>query len=129
METSEQTRPFEIVMTVPREDSGQPFVSRPLPPGVSGAWSAKSVTISATLTAASASLAVAAIEALVPDLARAEGVRWSVHSPSQAEQADSERALRHFTEVAGRATPEQRARAERAVARITRQSAGQGRLL
>lgn len=67
----EQRRPYEVVVTVPREDGGEPLVPRALPAVVLGCWSATLVTASVTVMAARPSLAVAAAEALVPELTRA----------------------------------------------------------
>lgn len=56
---AEQRRPFEVVVTVPREDSGEPRVPRALPPEVLGCWSADTVMVSATVLASRPSRAVA----------------------------------------------------------------------
>src|SRR6185437_5015935 len=67
----EQPRPYEVVVTVPRQDGGEPLVPRALPPDVLGCWTADRLVISVTVVASRPSTAVAAIEALVPKLARA----------------------------------------------------------
>ena len=72
-ELPEQCRPYEVLLTVPREDKGEPLVPRELPPEVLGCWSADTVTVSATVLASRPSRAVAAVEALVPELAEATG--------------------------------------------------------
>ena len=66
-------RSYEVVLVVPRVDGGEPLVPCALPPQVLGVWSADRVTVSAVLSAARPSGAVAAVEALVPELARAAG--------------------------------------------------------
>jgi hypothetical protein len=70
----EQRRPYEVVLTVAREDGGEPVVPRALPAVVLGCWSATQVVASVTVMAARPSMAVATAEALVPDLAQAVGV-------------------------------------------------------
>jgi hypothetical protein len=74
----EQRRPHEVVVTVPREDGGEPLVPRSLPALVLGCWSAALVTASVTVMAARPSLAVAAAGALMPELARAAGALVTV---------------------------------------------------
>ena len=69
----EQRRPYEVVLTVPRQDGGEPLVQRVLPAVVLGCWSATQVVASVTVLAARPSMAVAAAGALVPDLAQAVG--------------------------------------------------------
>jgi hypothetical protein len=85
-ELPEQCRPYEVLLTVPREDNGEPLVPRELPPEVLGYWSAGTVTVSATVVASRPSRAVAAVEALVPELAEAAGasvtVRGAATKPS-----------------------------------------------
>jgi hypothetical protein len=71
-------RPYEVVLTVPREDGGQPLTPTVLPEGVMGVWSAASVMVSVTVLASRPSSAVAAAEVLVPDLARAPGAEMTV---------------------------------------------------
>jgi hypothetical protein len=68
-----QRRPYEVVVTVPREDGGEPFVPRSSPAVVLGCWNAWLVTASVTVMAARPSLAVAAAEALVLEFAQAAG--------------------------------------------------------
>lgn len=68
-----QCHSYEVLLTVPREDKGEPLVPRELPPEVLGCWSADTVTVSATVAASRPSRAVAAVEALVPELAEAAG--------------------------------------------------------
>jgi hypothetical protein len=63
---------------VPRKDKGAPLVPRELPPEVLGCWSADTVTVSATVLASRPSRAVAAVEALVPELAEATGAAVTV---------------------------------------------------
>jgi hypothetical protein len=77
-ELPEQCRPYDVLLTVPREDKGAPLVPRELPPEVLGCWSADTVTVSATVLASRPSRAVAAVEALVPELAGATGVAVTV---------------------------------------------------
>lgn len=69
-ELAGQRRAFEVVVTVPRGDGGEPLVPRALPPEVMGCWSADQLVASVTLLAARPSGAVAAAEALVPELTR-----------------------------------------------------------
>jgi hypothetical protein len=75
---AEQRRAFEVVVRVPREDSGEPLIPRALPAEVLGCWSATTVTVSATVLASRPSRAVAAVEALVPELAAAAGAAVTV---------------------------------------------------
>jgi hypothetical protein len=70
-ELAEQRRAFEVVVTVPREGDEEPLVPCALPPEVLGYWSADKVIMSAMVRALGHSGAVAAAEALVPELARA----------------------------------------------------------
>jgi hypothetical protein len=63
--------PYKVVTTVPREDGGEPLVPYDLPPEVLACWSADQVTVSATMTASGPSRAVAALDALAPELAGA----------------------------------------------------------
>lgn len=72
-ELAEQKRPFEVVVTVPRADGGEPLVPCKLPAEVLGCWSADQVTVSVTVLASRPSGAVAAAEVLVPELSRAAG--------------------------------------------------------
>jgi hypothetical protein len=72
-ELAGRRRPFEVVVTVPREDGGEPLVPYALPPEVLGCWSASEVSVSAVVLVRSPSTAVAAVEALVPDLDQAAG--------------------------------------------------------
>jgi hypothetical protein len=83
----EQRRPCEVVVTVPREDGGEPLVPRSLPIVVLCCWSATLVTASVTVMAARPSLAVAAAEALVPVLARAAGARVAVKAAGEGNGA------------------------------------------
>ena len=76
----EQRRPYEVVVTVPREDGGEPLVPRSLPAVVFGCWSATQVAASVTVLASRPSMAVAAAEALVPELAQAAGAAVTVKS-------------------------------------------------
>ena len=92
-ELPEQCRPYNVLLTVPREDKGEPLVPRELPSEVLGCWSADTVTVSATVLASRPSRAVAAVEALVPELAEATGAAVTVRdagtSPAgQAAKAD-----------------------------------------
>src|SRR3984957_5027119 len=48
----EQRRPYEVVVTAPREDGGEPLVPRSLPAVVLCCWSATLVTASVTVMAA-----------------------------------------------------------------------------
>jgi hypothetical protein len=79
----EQRRPYEVVLTVPREDGGEPLVPRALPAVVLGCWSATQVVASVTVLAARPSVAVATAEALMPDLAQAAGVVVTVKSAEE----------------------------------------------
>jgi hypothetical protein len=83
-ELPEQRRPFEVVVTAPREDRDEPPVPRALPPQVLGCWSADQVTVSATVLASHPSAAVAAVEALVPELTCAAGVAVTVRAAGPA---------------------------------------------
>ena len=71
-----QRRPYEVLLTVPRDDKGEPLVPRELPPEVLGCWPTD--TVSATVLASRPSRAVAAVEALVPELAGATGAAVTV---------------------------------------------------
>lgn len=68
-----EERPFEVVLTAPPEDGGEPLVPRALPAELLGCWSADRVTVSTTVLASRPSKAVAVVEALVPELAQAAG--------------------------------------------------------
>jgi hypothetical protein len=83
-ELAEQCRAFEVVMTVPREDGGEPFVPHALPHGALGCWSADQVVASVTVLASPPSGAVAAAEALVPELARSAGAVLTVRATETA---------------------------------------------
>ena len=72
-EMAGQRRAFEVVVAVPREDGGEPLVPRALPPEVLGCWSADQVVASVTVLCSGPSRAIAAVEALMPELARAAG--------------------------------------------------------
>lgn len=74
----EQKRPYEVVVTVPCQDGGEPLVPRDLPPEVFGCWQANQLTVSATVIASRPSRAVAAVEALIPELAGATGASVTV---------------------------------------------------
>lgn len=82
-ELPEQCRPYDVLLTAPREDKGEPLVPRELPPEVLACWTAD--TVSATVVASRPSRAVAAVHALVPQLAEATGaavtVRHAVTDP------------------------------------------------
>ena len=69
-ELAAQHRAFEVVVTVPRGDGGEPLVPRALPREVLGCWSADQVTASVTVLAARPSGALAVAEALLPELTR-----------------------------------------------------------
>jgi hypothetical protein len=75
---AEQRRAFEVVVTVPRKDCGEPLIPRALPPEVFGCWSATTVTVPATVVASRPSRAVSAVEALAPELAKATGAAVTV---------------------------------------------------
>jgi hypothetical protein len=77
-ELSVQRRLYEVVLAVPREDVGEPLVPRELPPEVLGCWPADTVIVSATVLTSRPSRAVAAVEALVPELAGATGAAVTV---------------------------------------------------
>jgi hypothetical protein len=79
----ERPRPYEVVLTVPHEDGGEPLVPRALPAVVLGCWSATQVVASVTVLAARPSVAVAAAEVVVPDLAQAAGVIVSVKAAGE----------------------------------------------
>ena len=79
-ELAGQRRAFEVVVTVPRSDGGEPLAPRALPPEVLGCWSADQVVASVTVLAARPSRAVAAVEALVPELARSVGAVVTVRA-------------------------------------------------
>jgi hypothetical protein len=79
-ELADQRRAFEVMVTVPRADGGEPFVPHALPPEVLGCWSADQVVASVTVLTAWPSGAVAAAEALVPELARAAGAVVTVRA-------------------------------------------------
>jgi len=79
-ELAGQRRAFEVVVTVPRGDGSEPLVPRALPPEVLGCWSADQVVASVTVLAARPSGAVAAAEALVPELARSAGAVVTVRA-------------------------------------------------
>lgn len=79
-ELEEQPRPFEVVVTVPRTDDGEPLVPCALPDEVIGCWSAESVVLSVTVLASRASAAVSAVEVLVPDLAGAARAEVTVRA-------------------------------------------------
>ena len=82
-----QRRPFEIVLVVPREDVGEPLVPHTLPPEVPGCWSADQVIVSAIVLASGPTAAIAAVEALVPELARASGAAVTVRAADAAARA------------------------------------------
>ena len=79
-ELAGQRRPFEVVVTVPRTDSGGPLVPRALPPEVLGCWSAGQQVASVTVLAVRPSSALAAAEALVPELTRSAGAVVTVRA-------------------------------------------------
>lgn len=83
-ELAGQRRPFEVVVTVPRADGGEPLVPRVLPPEVLGCWSADQVVASVTVLTWRPSSAVAAVEALVPELARSAGAVVTVRAAGAA---------------------------------------------
>jgi hypothetical protein len=73
-------RPFEVTVTVPRDDSGEPLVLCALPAEVLGCWSADQVVVSLTVLASRPSQALAAAEVLVPDLAGAPRAEVTVRA-------------------------------------------------
>ena len=73
-------REFEVILTAPRQDGGEPLVPVNLPAGVLGCWSAESAVVSVTVCASRASSAVAAVEALVPELAGRAGATFEVRA-------------------------------------------------
>ena len=83
-ELVEQRRAFEVLMTVPREDGGEPFVPHALPRGVLGCRSADQVVASVTVLASRPSGAAAAAEALAPELARSAGAVVTVRTAETA---------------------------------------------
>jgi hypothetical protein len=72
-ELAEQLHAFEVVVTVPRQDGGEPLVPRALPSEVLGCWSADQVVASVRVVASRPLGAVAATEALAPEMAKASG--------------------------------------------------------
>jgi hypothetical protein len=87
-----QRRTWEVVVTVPREDGGEPLVPRALPPEVLGCWAADQVVASVTVLAWRPSSAVAAVEALVPGLTRSVGAVVTVRAAGAAGTAVPELA-------------------------------------
>lgn len=81
-EIPEDDREFEVTLTALRADGGLPLVPTVLPKGVIGCWSAESAVASVTVMASRASLAVAAVEALLPDLAGVAGAKFEVRAAS-----------------------------------------------
>ena len=79
-ELAGQPRPFEVVVTVPRTDGGEPLVPYALPAAVLGCWSADRVIASVTVLAPGPSGAVAAAEVLMPELTRASRAALTVHA-------------------------------------------------
>jgi hypothetical protein len=77
-ELPEQHRSFEVVVRAPRQDRGEPLVPRVLPPEVLGCWSADDVIVSATVLTSGPSLAVAAVEILVPEATCTAGAAVTV---------------------------------------------------
>lgn len=77
-ELAEQKRRFDVMVTVPRPDDGEPLVPCALPAGVLGCWSADRAVVSLTVLACRPSGAVAAAEVLVPELATAAGAEVTV---------------------------------------------------
>lgn len=84
-EQPEQCRPYEVVVTVPRDDGGDPPVPRALPPEVLGCLSAEQVIVSVTVLASRPVAAVAAREVLVPELTQAAGVVVTVRTVSKGD--------------------------------------------
>jgi hypothetical protein len=76
----EQKREFEVLITVPREDGGEPLVPTTLPAEVLGCWSADQVVVSLRVLAPRPSSAVAAAEVLVPELAGAPKAEVTVRA-------------------------------------------------
>jgi hypothetical protein len=83
-ELAGQRRTWEVVVTVPREDGGEPLVPRTLPPEVLGCWSAEKVVASVMVLAWRPSSAVAAVEALVSGLTRSAGAVVTVRAAGLA---------------------------------------------
>lgn len=79
-EIREQKRAYEVVVTVPRADGGEPLVPCTLPAEVLGCWSADQVVVSVTVMASTMSAAVAAVEVLVPDVAGAPRAEVTVRA-------------------------------------------------
>ena len=79
-ELAGQRQAFEVVVTVPRGDGVEPLVPRALPPEVLGCWSADQVVASVTVLAARPSGALAAAEALLPELAQSAGAVVTVRA-------------------------------------------------
>jgi hypothetical protein len=77
-ELASQWRLFEVVMTVPRSDGGEPLVPFTLSAGVLTCWSADEIIVSATVLAGRPSTALAAAEALMPELPEAAKVLITV---------------------------------------------------
>jgi hypothetical protein len=81
---AEQRRTYEVTLTVPRQDGGDPLAPRTLPARVIGVWSADQTIVSVTVLATYPSGALAAVEALLPDLARAAGAAITVKAVGAA---------------------------------------------
>ena len=88
-EPAGQRRPFEVVVTVPRADGGEPLVPQALPPEVLGYWSADQMVASVTVLATRPSGAVAAAEALAPKLTRPAGAVVTVRAAGASGTAAS----------------------------------------
>jgi hypothetical protein len=82
---AEQRRTYEVILTVPRQDGAGPSVPRTLPARVTDAWSAEQTVVSITVLATYPSGALAAVEALLPDLARAAGSTITVKAADTAD--------------------------------------------
>lgn len=71
-------RRYEVIVTVGREDRGEPLVPFDLPLAVMACWSADQVTASVVVLAERPSLAAAIAETLMPALACASGALVTV---------------------------------------------------
>jgi hypothetical protein len=83
----EGRRSFEVVVTAPRQDGGEPLVPRALPPEVQGCWSADEVIVSAIVLTSRRSAAVAAVETLVTEVTCAEGAAVTVRAACAGDKA------------------------------------------
>ena len=83
-ELAEHRHPFEVVMTCRARTVESPSCRTHLPRGVLGCWSADQVAASVKVLASRPSGAVAAAEALVPELAWSAGAVVTVRAAETA---------------------------------------------